>query len=59
VFSCGPPAAVGYWFRFSEEYMRFQFESAKDTLWGVLALLGCLVSLGILAVAFKLSLGKW
>jgi hypothetical protein len=39
--------------------MRFQLESAKDTLWGVLALLGCLVSLGLLAVAFKLSLGKW
>jgi hypothetical protein len=39
--------------------MKIQLETPSEILWGMLALLGVLAATGLLAVAFRLGLGKW
>jgi hypothetical protein len=39
--------------------MKVQRETPSETLWGMLSLLGVLAATGVLALAVRLSIGKW
>jgi hypothetical protein len=39
--------------------MKIQLETPSEMLWGILSLLGVLAATGLLALAFRLGIGKW